>query len=367
MNRSTVIALVLAGGVAAWIGSGLMESGPSGPARAQSAPPSHPAPAREADLVPVRVRSLVAVDHARELALFGRTEAERSVDLRAETTGRVVARPVAKGAAVMAGEIIVRLAMDDRQVRLNEAEALVRQRAMVHEAGTELARQAYRSKIKVAESRADMEAARASLEAIRLDIERTEIRAPFAGVIDDLLVEEGDYVTVGGAVARLVDLDPVLVVAEVSERDIGALHPGQAAVARGLDGRETAGRVRYVSRTANASTRTFRVETELPNPQALLPRGMTMDLRLALDGERAHLVSPALLTLSRDGAVGVKAVDEAGIVVFHPAKVLADTSQGMWLGGLPERLAVITLGQEFVSEGQRVRPVPEEPRPGAGS
>ena len=58
--------------------------------------------------------------------------------------------------------------------------------------------------------------------------------------------------------------------------------------------------------------------------------------------------------------VGVKTVDADRMVVFHPVHMIADTPEGIWLGGLPDEVTVIIVGQEYVRAGQRVRPVPEE-------
>ncbi len=85
---------------------------------------------------------------------------------------------------------------------------------------------------------------------------------------------------------------------------------------------------------------------------------MTAELRLPAAERPAHRLSPAALTLSDAGAVGVKTVDADGRVRFREVEILADEPQGVWVAGLPETVTLITVGQEFVTEGQRVRPVP---------
>ena len=88
----------------------------------------------------------------------------------------------------------------------------------------------------------------------------------------------------------------------------------------------------------------------------------------------AHFVTPALLSLADDGAIGLKTVDERNRVRFRPVDIIKDTPAGVWLGGLPAEVRVITVGQDFVSAGQEVAPVgPDEPgggpagsRPGGG-
>ena len=78
----------------------------------------------------------------------------------------------------------------------------------------------------------------------------------------------------------------------------------------------------------------------------------------------AHRVSPAVLTLSDQGVVGVKTVDADGVVAFIPVKMIGDTPEGIWLSGLPRRVTLITVGQEFVLPGQRVAPEPETGKAG---
>jgi multidrug efflux system membrane fusion protein len=71
-------------------------------------------------------------------------------------------------------------------------------------------------------------------------------------------------------------------------------------------------------------------------------------------------MSPAALTLDDAGVVGVKTVDAQNTVRFHPAELVAGGADGVWIGGLPPEVTIITVGQEFVLPGQTVVPVPEE-------
>ena len=84
----------------------------------------------------------------------------------------------------------------------------------------------------------------------------------------------------------------------------------------------------------------------------------------------AHFVTPALLSLADDGSIGLKTVDERNRVRFRPVEIIEDTPDGIWLGGLPREIRIITVGQEFVVAGQEVRTIaPDErggDRPGSG-
>ena len=337
-------ALVMAVLVVLWLVSGVFGGGNDEDVSADG----------EATLPAVRTTVLEAEDRSSRLVLFGRTEALRNVMLRAETQGQVAEIVLAKGGAVNSGDVIVRLAVDNRAARLSEAEALVEQNRINYDGAKQLSAQGYKSRLKLAEAKAALESARAHLDAMELDFARTEIRAPFSGVIDDIPVEVGDFVAVGAPVAQVIDLASVVVTAEVSERYAPDVRGGAEARVRLADGREFPGRLRYISRSSEAATRTFKVEVAVDNTAGAIAEGLTAELELQMQSNRAHRVSPAILSLSEAGEVGLKAVDADGIVRFYAVDLVSDTTEGIWVSGLPDRVQVITVGQDFVRAGQQV-------------
>jgi multidrug efflux system membrane fusion protein len=133
-----------------------------------------------------------------------------------------------------------------------------------------------------------------------------------------------------------------------------------AGKARLVTGQTVQGRVRYVGSRSDPATRTFTVELEVRNPSGRMAAGVSAELRIGLEHVLAHRVPASLLALDEAGVLGVKAVDEQGRVVFHPAEVMRADADSLWLGGLPERLRLITVGQGFVNPGAAVTPVPED-------
>src|SRR3546814_11689799 len=91
------------------------------------------------------------------------------------------------------------------------------------------------------------------------------MRAPVDGIVDRRLVELGDFVERGDTIGRLVDLDPMLIVTQVNERDVQSLTVGAPGKARLIGGLTVEGRIRHISSVADEATRTFRVELEVPN------------------------------------------------------------------------------------------------------
>lgn len=357
MNRSYVIAVVIAIAASGWILSGQFQfDDGTAPAKASDAT-VEPAPKAEERLERVRVRTIVPETRSREITVNGRTEAVRNVTLRAEVEGRIEQVNVEEGADVKKGDVIARIAVQDRKARLAESKALLRQRRVEHEAATKLAEKGFRSTTKVAEARAYLDAARARVEAMQVEMSNTETKAPFDGMLNERAVELGAFVKIGDSIATLVDLDPMLVVAHVSEREVSGVRVGQAGYAKLMGGDRVEGTIRYVSTVADSTTRTFRVELEVPNGDRSVRDGVTASMHLPIAPIRTHRVSPAVLTLNNAGLVGVKIVDAGDRVRFVPVKILADSGDGVWIAGLDERVRLITVGHEFVVDGQKVMPV----------
>jgi multidrug efflux system membrane fusion protein len=352
MTRPIVIAAVIVILAMGWIASGQFGESPLKSNLQQVAleKPKAAAPA-------VRVRVQTAESRITEIVLFGHTSADRTVEVRAETAGRVAAVDVQKGENVTKGNILARIVQGDRPARLAETTAWVEKAWVSYEASRKLEDRAFRSRTQLAADNAELESAQAALASIEIDIANTEIRAPFAGSVQRLLVEVGDYLKAGDAVATVIDLDPIIVVGQLVEGDVRSIQMGDSAQVRIGNGVEMVGRVRFVSRAAEATTRTFTVEVEVPNPNDILSVGLTAELRIPANKVMAHRVSPAVLTLSGEGAIGVKIVDANNEVEFIPVTIVADTTEGIWLVGLPEMITLITVGQEFVVVGEEVRPV----------
>jgi len=347
VSKSVWLAAGVAAAVTGWMLSGLGREAP--PADAAATPDRTPAAARVA-VKPSRARTIT-----REVVVSARTEPNRIVELRAETAGRVVALGAERGAAVAAGERIVGLDLRDREARLEEARALIAHAELQFEAARALQQKQFVSEAQLAELASRVASARASLEEIELEVANTTVTAPFDAVLQERMVEIGHYVSSGDALAQLVDIDPLIVVGEVSEREIHELAVGRPGTAHLVSGEAVRGTVRYLAPVADESTRTFRVELAIPNPKGTLRAGITAEMRLEADEIRAHVISPGLLTLADDGAVGVKAVNERDEVVFHAVDIVSSSDAGITITGLPEDVMLITVGQGYVRPGDVVQ------------
>lgn len=356
LKRSFVIAAVLAVAAVGWILSG--QIGEERAAEAQK-PPAQLSAAKQVPTV--RVRHQSAEPRTAALVLRGRSEALRTVDIKAETHGRTEELLFERGDQVQAGDLLVHLSDEGRSAAVKEAKALLAQRRIELEAARKLSKKGFRAETQLAESEAAYEAAEAAVSRAEVALDDTRILAPFAGYVDDRMTELGAYVEPGDPIARIVDLDPILIVANASEIDVASLKVGGAGKIRFISGQEASGHIRFVGAMADPQTRTFRVEIEVPNADGAIPDGVSAEVSMPLDEVWAHRVSPAVLSLSDTGVLGVKTVDgETNAVRFQPVEIVDNGPGGVWLAGLPREVTVITVGQEFVVDGQTVQPVDEE-------
>ena len=340
--------------IALWLASGHMGGGTKSYGSEQDSQVT------TAPFASVRVRHQFAEEFTRNIIVNGRTAPARIVELNAETDGRVIGVGVERGDRFDAGDVIVKLDQRDRRARLAQAEATVKQRELEFDARAKLKGNSYVSEAQLQEAKALLETAKAELTRARLDIDYMVIRAPFAGALQDRQVEVGDFVKLGDPIAVIVDDRTLIVSASVAEYEAHFVKKGGPGSAKLATGQTVNGTIRYIAPVANQATRTFDVELEIDNADGALRAGMTAELVIPAETIYAQKVSPSLLTLDDNGDLGIKVVNESGIVEFHAADIAMSSSDGVWIAGLPHSATIITVGQGFVNEGVIVNAIPED-------
>ncbi|MCH2165057.1 MAG: efflux RND transporter periplasmic adaptor subunit [Marinovum sp.] len=204
-------------------------------------------------------------------------------------------------------------------------------------------------------TKAGIQSAEAAVAAAKKEMERLRIVAPFAGVLESDTAELGALLRPGSLCATVLQMDPIKLVGFVPETEVSRVEIGANATARLATGERVSGQVSFLAKSGDAQTRTFRVEIEVPNPELAIRDGQTAEIVISAPGNSAHLLPQSALTLNDQGDMGVRYVADGNVVGFAPVTVLRDTREGVWLAGLPDEVAVITLGQEFVVAGVPVR------------
>lgn len=316
--------------------------------------------AASAELPSVRVRDLTAELMNDIVEVTGRTQASRQVNISSETEGQIASILIEKGDMVRAGQVLAKLEIRDRAARVSEAEQLLNQRQIQYNASKELAEKGFNSRVRLAEARAQLETARSLLKQARVELANVNIKAPFDGVINDQIVEIGDYVSKGQTLFNIVDLNPVEIVGFLTEKQMEHVTVGTQANAKLLQNQMVSGDITFIASAADMQTRTFKIEMTLPNSDHIIKEGMTAKIQIPVKEASAYKISPSILSLADDGTVGIKIVNAQDTVEFMPITLLKDTPEYLWVGGLPDKIRVITVGQEFVINGQKVKPVISE-------
>ncbi len=348
MNRSVLIALGLLVGLTVYMLTGLVGCG--GPAEAGDTPAAEQAK----PLMTVQVREMTAEEISREVMLNGKTAPNRAVDIKAETAGKVVEVANRRGLPLADGDLIARIEMKDREQRLEQARAALEQASILYDAALRLQKQELNSPSQVAEALSRLRGAEQLVQSMELDIRNTNITAPFDGVLQERMVEVGDYLGIGDPVARVIDLDPVIISGEVTEFEIGYIKVGEPGHARLTDGRMVDGKIRYVAGEADRQAHTFTIELEVPNPDQSILAGVTARIAVETEQVLAYEISPALISIADDGRFGIKIVDENNIVRFVEADIVRSEPDILWLANLPPKIRLITTGQGFTQPGDEV-------------
>lgn len=303
----------------------------------------------------VAVQDMAARPITTRIQINGHTAEVRRVTLEAKTSGRILSLVTTKGKKVKKDQNLVIIDLENRPDRLAEAKARLYQRSLELEANKKLKAKAVTSQNTLAASMADYESARSALTHIEQEIADTRIKAPFNGIFEEKFVEIGDLVNVGEKIATIIDLDPLKITCHISEKDISRIDVGKKGhvTLPSLQNQKLPVCITYRAKAADPQTRTYRVEMQAPNPDMAIPAGLTARIYLPTGQSNGYLISPATVSLKDDGTIGVKTVEE-GKVAFYPIQIIETKPEGLLVTGLPDQIRLITVGGDFVLEGQLV-------------
>lgn len=350
-HKLAAIAVLI--GFAAWMGTGEFSSVGS------AATETEKKPAAELPKAPTRTVAVITpprVQHARAIRMSGQTEADKRAVLATRVGGVIARLPVKQGQHVKAGELVLMLDAEEKTAAVETARQLVAQRQAELDAQESLVRSGNSPKLQADIVRSALAAARSQLEAAQAELARTVVKAPFDGVIDRVPVELGSSIMAGAEVATILNLDPIVAKGEIGERDLRYVVLGDDADVKLVNGETVMGTVRYISRDASSSTRTFRIEIAIPNADGAIPAGMTAEITVRATPADAVVLPRSVVTLSGSGDLGIRAVDKDHKVTFHQIDLVDDTPTGLVLGGIADA-RIIVAGQDLVSEGDTVEAV----------
>lgn len=304
----------------------------------------------------VQVKSIRAEPHDNVLELYGQTESAREVQVKAQTSGLVIAVPASEGRILKTGTLLCQQDVDARSAMVDQARANLKSIENDLRGARILAEKGFQSETRVIGFEAQKDGAKASLKQAEIELENVNIRAPFDGIWEKQIAQVGDYLSPGQACGLLVDLSPLKVIAQLTEQQVGLVKAGETATIKLATGQTVNGKIGFIEAKSDTATRTFRTEILVSNDDYKLKAGVTATVRIIAGKTVAQLIPSNVLTLSDDGAVGVRYLDGNDIVRFAKTLVIDENEDGSWVTGLPDQTRIITEGQDYVAVGQIVDP-----------
>src|SRR6266446_1832544 len=257
--------------------------------------------------MPVEVAAAIRDTVVDAIAATGQIEAVQSVDLRPEVDGRIVEILVREGQDVAAGTGLFKV--DDAELKAQvaraEADRDVAQRNL--ERTKQLMSQNASSQADLERADAGYRAAQASYDLLKTRLDRTVVRAPFAGVVGRRLVSIGTYVNSQTPLISLQSVNPQHAAFQVPERYADQLRRGQLVSFQvaALPGRNFSGEVVFVDPVVELPGRTILIKARVPNPEHQLQAGMFIEARLATNIRPNAIVVPEDAILPLQGSTFV--------------------------------------------------------------
>jgi membrane fusion protein (multidrug efflux system) len=324
--------------------------------------------AGQQDEVIVQVQTVEHKELIFSVTAAGTVTPQRRVTVSAEVGARVLSTAVGQGSAVRAGGQLVRL--DDREIRLQIQEAS----SSVSREQVDLAKSDFERKERLfddgAVTRSTLDQAKnqylsldsayrtvqARIAQLRERASKTNILAPLTGVVAQLLVEPGEFVGPGSPLAVIEDMEEVLVVVEVPDRDVVRLRPLQVveATTDAYPGKVFQGVIERVGSVANPVTRSFEIEARIGNPDGELRSGMITTIKILLEKRRCLVVPAAALLDEGEGEARVLLVSGGTARSVEVGIGSRQDRDVELVQGLAEGDEVVVYGHDQVRDGQPV-------------
>jgi membrane fusion protein, multidrug efflux system len=287
----------------------------------------------------------------------GQIEAMQSIELRPDVEGRLVQILVREGSPVARGTPLFKI--DDAELKAQTAQVEA-ERDLARQSLTrtrDLLSQKASSQAELERAEATMRSSEAQLNRLKVRLDRTLVRAPFAGVMGQRFVSLGDYVTSDTRLAALQTVSPQRASFQVPERYAEQLKPGLEVSFRvaSLPGRQFTGQVDFVDPVVQLPGRTILVKAQVPNPRRELQAGMFIEARLATAVRPNAVVIPEDAVLPLQGTNFVWVVSD-GKATRRQVELGVRTPGFVEVkSGVENQEQVVVGGQERLAEGAPVQ------------
>lgn len=311
-------------------------------------------------LVPVSLKTLKPESFEHYFEITGRLEAEADAFISPETNGQIKTIHVEEGQYVKKGQLLVSLNTSVTESSIREVETGLELATRLYEKQKDLWDQNIGSEIQYLEAKNAKESAEARLATLRAQLDMARITAPFSGVVESIMLREGELASPGIQVIQLVSLKNLKIYGDVSERYIGSLKKGDVVLVSfpDLEGLSMKVPIYRVGNVIDDKSRTYRIEMKLENNENKLKPNMYTTILINDFSAGEALVVPSI-AIKQDiqGNYLYVAREENGRLKARKRYVTSGMSyndQTMVTGGLSEEEDVIIEGSSLVSDGVEI-------------
>ena len=197
------------------------------------------------NFINVRVKNSIAQEIYKNVTIQGQTNANRKINIRSETSGKIQKLNKSSGLKIKKGELIFKISENDKRSKFEKVK-------IEYESEKKLFEKGLSSKLKLA-------TVKSNYDTIKDGLNKTNVLAPFDGIMTAEHLEVGEFVQPGTTLATFVELDPILVVGFISEKELKNITKSKEAYVSTMLNEKIKGNITYISSIAEEKTRTFRI------------------------------------------------------------------------------------------------------------
>lgn len=325
-----------------------------------SADASNEESAEEVLAIPVETATIRKADVAAYYSGTTTIESDEQAVVVSQITGVVLDINAEEGEYVQAGQLLVKVEPDRYRLEVERNEAALNRLETDFQRKQELFDRKLVSAEDFERVSAEYEAQKAQVALARLDLKYTDIRAPISGFISERMVRVGNLVELHQPVYSITSYDPLLAVLHVPERELGVLRKGLEVTVRldAFPGQEFKGEVIRISPVIDPATGTFRVTTEVKDPENRVKPGLFGRVDIVHDVRRDVPVVPRSAVIKEDEQTFVFVVGEENNVIRRAIRTGYERNGEIEVTeGLIEGEVVVTAGKGSLSDGSKIEVV----------
>jgi len=289
------------------------------------------------------------------LELQGNVKTKQNVLIYPEMPGTLETVLVKEGQKVYKGQVLARIDDGGLVQQVAQLEATTALAKTTYERQEKLWNQKIGSEIQFLQTKTNYEATKSQLAQLKKQLGKSTIRAPFAGVIDNVFKDQGTVVSPGpgSEVFRIVNLGNMFIEADVPESYISDIVPGkEVEIEFPVLGTTLDTKVRQTGNFINPANRTFRVEIGVPNQDRSIKPNLTAKLKINdYTSPEAILIPQSIISENAEGEQYVYKITDLNNEFGTAKQVVVKT--GKTQGDVIEILEGITVGDKLIKAGAR--------------